>query len=429
MARLAASENESPSNSISPPITPISQSPIISNRNQSPFDTQMDDKLSHSNSSNDLKQISDVRPHVLDNNGVFKEPTKPIDINLPSTSSKNHRAPPQRSDSETSSTHMEVDEPNGSADKMGTNTDIDSGFENMEVDESDVQRKDVNRQRTSSSSTELSEEQLQTIVAKILHVNFHANNDTNRLYVPETADWLKQQHNSPTIRDLCSNGIMEILNRIANGDNPFKTLLTNAESTDNISVNSFSVSPPQNLSPSPSPVTGQCPIPTLTMPQNDSNLTPTMIALNFLMESYNRVGVQERNHPKRSSIPPLSDVLTEIRAQLVQYTTLVVQGFVVPLKDDKESPLLQPILQQTIPRGFLSELVTRTYTDVELFSKVFSPILQALFKMMQNASILDENRRIPLETLFELADIRCGSRPICTLITKQVRNFFFEKKC
>lgn len=61
---------------------------------------------------------------------TFQVPSKPIDINVPS-SSKRATRPPQRSDSETSSTHMEVDEV--SAEKLGGNTDIDSGIENMEV--------------------------------------------------------------------------------------------------------------------------------------------------------------------------------------------------------------------------------------------------------------------------------------------------------
>lgn len=63
--------------------------------------------------------------------GVFQVPSKPIDINLPSSSQ--HNRPPQRSDSETSSIHMEVDEASGYGDKAGANTDIDSGIENMEV--------------------------------------------------------------------------------------------------------------------------------------------------------------------------------------------------------------------------------------------------------------------------------------------------------
>lgn len=78
-------------------------------------------------------------PPVLDNNksdgqpkfeGVFQVPSKPID--MPS-SSRHNRQPPQRSDSETSSIHMEVDEASGTAEKTAGNTDIDSGIENMEV--------------------------------------------------------------------------------------------------------------------------------------------------------------------------------------------------------------------------------------------------------------------------------------------------------
>lgn len=123
----------------------------------------------------------------------------------------------------------------------------------------------------------------------------------------------------------------------------------------------------------------------------------------------------------RSSIPPLSDVLTEVRAQLVQYATLVVQGRVIAGLEEGygKSPLLAPIVHQTVPRGFLTELVTRTYTNEELFSKVFSPVLQGLFRMMRTACIVEDEHRLPLQTLFELADIRCNNRPICTLITRQ----------
>lgn len=63
--------------------------------------------------------------------GVFQIPSKPIDV--PSCSRQNRPPPPQRSDSETSSIHMEVDEASGTAEKTAGNTDIDSGIENMEV--------------------------------------------------------------------------------------------------------------------------------------------------------------------------------------------------------------------------------------------------------------------------------------------------------
>ncbi|EFA08149.1 ubiquitin conjugation factor E4 B [Tribolium castaneum] len=384
LARLAVLDNVLPSGSVSPPVTPVSQSPAA--------------------------QHSPPTTPEKDFEGVFQVPSKPID--MPS-GSKSRRPPPQRSDSETSSIHMEVDEASGCADKAGANTDIDSGFENMEVDETDVQKKDAPRQRTSSSATEITEEQLLATVLRILHSTLEQPSES-RIYLPQTATDVKT-HPQTSIRDIISNALMEIIVQISQGNNPFKDLIPSNDTADTSSINS--------LSPSPSP-SHTCPIPTLPIKRVEVAETPLNLALNYLMDCYNRVSVEERNHPKRSSIPPLSDVLTEVRAQLVHYTTLLLQGFIIAndeLYKFGRSPLLSPILQQTLPRGFLTELVTRTHTNTSLFSSVFSPLLQGLYRMMQNASIVGEEHRMPIQTLFELADIRCGSRPICTLITKQVQ--------
>lgn len=281
------------------------------------------------------------------------------------------------------------------------------------MDETDIQKKDVPRQRTSSSVTEITEEQLQATVLRILYCTFD-NASGSRIYLPHTADDLKT-NTSLSIRDIISNALMEVVVQISKGNNPFKDLMQSNDAADTSSINS--------LSPSPSP-SHSCPIPTLPTKRVEVSDSPLNHALNYLMECYNRVSVEERNHPKRSSIPPLSDVLTEIRAQIIQYTTLLLKGYIIPndeLYKFGRSPLLSPILEQTLPRGFLTEIVTRTHTNAQLFSSVFSPLLQGLYRMMQNASIVGEEHRMPIQTLFELADIRCGSRPICTLITKQVQ--------
>jgi len=75
---------------------------------------------------------------------------------------------------------------------------------------------------------------------------------------------------------------------------------------------------------------------------------------------------------QRSSIPPLSDVLAEIRAQCVQYASLVLQGLLSEEDLPHTSPLLGPVLtlNQSLPRGFLPELVARTHANHELFNKV-----------------------------------------------------------
>lgn len=137
MARLTARENTSPSSSVSPPVTPISQSPGV-NRNQSPltFETQgtpTEEKCFSEMGKSHIDNSEPIEQERPKSDGIFKEPSKPIDIHMPSSSKGRSRAPPQRSDSETSSIHMEVDEVSGCADKVGANTDIDSGFENMEV--------------------------------------------------------------------------------------------------------------------------------------------------------------------------------------------------------------------------------------------------------------------------------------------------------
>lgn len=126
-------------NSVSPPLTPVSQSPLNNSaRAQSPLQFEAAPKTPIDEKSEEI-----LRKHVLEKNADLKEqfdeknfentfqvPSKPIDITVPSSSKRGPRVP-QRSDSETSSTHMEVDEVG--AEKLGGNTDIDSGIENMEV--------------------------------------------------------------------------------------------------------------------------------------------------------------------------------------------------------------------------------------------------------------------------------------------------------
>ncbi|XP_018324068.1 ubiquitin conjugation factor E4 B isoform X2 [Agrilus planipennis] len=435
LARLAALGNDSPSSLTSPPNTPISQSPLSGGlRNQSPLNFDSPTGTPIEEKCLDLKP----KPKLLEEEdkaktsqcfdckvdqkfeGVFQIPSKPID--MPS-SSKHARHLPQRSDSETSSIHMEVDEASGCAEKGG-NTDIDSGIENMEVEEGDVKR-EICRQRTTSSSVEMSEEQIHSTLSRLLSCTFKESSETFT-HLPETADLFKEVPNI-SVTALTSNSIMEMLQQIASGVNPFKKTDLQDDSS---CLNSLSVSPTQNLSPASSPVLN-CPIPFLSFKSNElNNEIPSLkLALHYLMISYAKVGVEERNNPKRSSIPPLSDILSDLREQLINYTALILQGLIFQpapnaLKEGK-SPILVPLLQQTLPRGFISELVARTYTSPDCFANIFTPLLQDLFSMMQTASIVGNEHRQPLQALGELAEIRCGPngnlRPICKLLTQQAQ--------
>ncbi|KAF5288784.1 hypothetical protein FQA39_LY15275 [Lamprigera yunnana] len=415
LARLAVLEGNNVV--VSPPTTPTSQSPLNA-RTQSPpvFHLQTDENKDNTDNEN------------TDNiNEKFQIPSKPIDMPSGSAVREYRHNPPQRSDSETSSIHMEVDEVGGCTDKTA-NTDIDSGIENMEVDESDT-KKDLSRHRT-TSSTEMTEDQLYVSISRVLGCSYKESSD-RMLYLADSAESLNKSTSLSTT-DLISQSLMEILFHIAAGKNPFKDLLQNSDQGDTNSVNSFSISPTQNLSPSASPVFN-CPVPTLPLVNTECpEASPQTIALNYLMESYARVSVEERNHPKKSSVSPLLDVLIDLRAQIIYYTSLLLQGIIIPKEANKHnSPLLQPLLQQNVPRGFISELVVRTSLISEVFPKIFEPLLQSLFSLMQNASIVGNEHRQPIQLLTELAEIRGGVtgsvRPICNLITQQIQ--FLPEAC
>ncbi|XP_045476375.1 ubiquitin conjugation factor E4 B isoform X2 [Harmonia axyridis] len=414
IARLAALERAT-TGSVSPQETPISQSPINSQREPS-IEPSEEPKLIEEDKPNEEYPSNSEAPRTSD--GVFQIPSKPIDV--PCGARHRSRPPPQRSDSDTSSTHMEVDECIGSSDKIGgTNTDIDSGFENMEVDESDIRK-----ERKRASSIELTDDQLCNTVARILGATYRLDLKS-RLYLPQTAEMLAQSQ-SPRISELISMSIMEVLVMIREGEDPFQEVSMDVNTADNgecSSMKSFSASPTLNLSPSPSPVSS-CPIsvPPVQGGYCDEN-TRTGRALNFILDSYARVGVEERNHPRKSSMPPLNSVLSELRAQLVQYASLVLQGIVIPIEaktiNGPKSPLFKSLTDQTMPRGFLSELVASVHVNDNVMSTIFGPIMQGLFASMQEASVVDDKLRGPIQTLLELAELRYNNRPFCTFITKQ----------
>ncbi|KAI5755958.1 hypothetical protein M8J77_020971 [Diaphorina citri] len=136
--------------------------------------------------------------------------------------------------------------------------------------------------------------------------------------------------------------------------------------------------------------------------------------------SYARVFEEERNNPKKCSIFPFKDVLYEVRTQLVRHSILVLQS---TNSDPMSSPLVKPLINQTLPNGFLSDFVCTLYEDEETFKQVMSPILQGVYKAMTEASIADPDYSKPLEALTDLLEIRIGSNvwPVCSALVSQVQ--------
>ncbi|OXU26331.1 hypothetical protein TSAR_003121 [Trichomalopsis sarcophagae] len=322
--------------------------------------------------------------------------------------------------------------------QFNSGVDVDSGIENMEVEDSD--RKDVTpRSRTTSSSTaDVTLEQVYAVISRVLQVSWRKSTE-GTIYLPETAEIIST-YNCLDLQDLSSQAIMEVLFKIANGEDPLKDIAVDMslECQDSPTSQACSpmLSPVQTNTPTPiaTATTAATTTTTTSVPTNPSSSTSAPSpnesmtqckSLIYLLDCYARIAIEERNHPKRSSIPPLSEVLSNLRAQCIQHTSLLLQGIIPGCQTSEacKSPLLPFVLSQNLPRGFLHELVARTQTNAEAFNRIFSPLLQSLYLAMQSASLVGNTHRRPIEALEELVEIRCGLsgniRPVCRLITGQ----------
>ncbi|XP_013772323.1 ubiquitin conjugation factor E4 B-like isoform X1 [Limulus polyphemus] len=293
--------------------------------------------------------------------------------------------------------------------------DVDSGIENMEVDE--VERKEsVKRQRKDSSiSCDLTEEQVHSTVSRILRVSWKED-IPDTVYLPA----VMEQDEETAYQDLIQQLLMEALQLfIAQDENLIPVLQDMKCSSPHLNGenrhSSMSRSPLQSPSATPTPTVH---LENLALTKVEDCVESFM--LNYLMDCYSRVGIEERGAPKRTSVPPLSDILTQIRSQCVQFTLLVIQGQLTTLRPSCKPSLLLPVLfSQGFPRGFLPEMVCVAAQDPSTLTSVFSPLLEGLYHVMRQCSLDSDGFRQPLQALTELCEVRCGpgnNRPICNLV-------------
>jgi hypothetical protein len=89
------------------------------------------------------------------------------------------------------------------------------------------------------------------------------------------------------------------------------------------------------------------------------------------------------------------------------------------------SPLVIPIINQSLPGGLLHDLAIKYYGDFESFKLIFTPLLRGLWQKMRSGSLLENHHRPPLVALEHLCEIRITSggatvRPFAQLIAEQV---------
>ncbi|KAG8568373.1 hypothetical protein GDO81_013972 [Engystomops pustulosus] len=140
--------------------------------------------------------------------------------------------------------------------------------------------------------------------------------------------------------------------------------------------------------------------------------------LNYLIECFDRVGIEERKAPKMCSQPDVSQLLSNIRSQCICHAALVLQGALTQPRSVQQQSLLVPyMLCRNLPFGFIQELVRTTYQDEELFKQIFIPILQGLAMAAKDCSLDSDNFKYPLVALVELCEIKFGrTHPVCCLM-------------
>lgn len=342
--------------------------------------------------------------------------------------------------SQTLSRSQSMDIDSVSCEKSMSQVDVDSGIENMEVEESDRREKRSLTDKESSSDSEVSEEQALQVICKILRVSWKER-DRDVIFLPLLAAEFTQDPKAvcSDFKDLIGQILMEVLmmSTQAREDNPFASLTATSQP-----IAAAAKSPDRHLVLNPSSSQGTSPMLTNVGSFGASSLSSSLGAsggvvtdsgsdrftieacketemLNYLIERFESVGMEERKAPKMCSQPPASQLLSNIRSQCISHAALVLQGALTQPRSLLQQSLLVPyMLCRNLPYGFIQELIRMTHQDEEVFKQIFVPILQGLALAVKECSFDSDNFKYPLMALAELCEIKFGkTHPVCNLIT------------
>uniref|UniRef100_A0A8C1HS81 Ubiquitin conjugation factor E4 B n=1 Tax=Cyprinus carpio carpio TaxID=630221 RepID=A0A8C1HS81_CYPCA len=332
---------------------------------------------------------------------------------------------------------MDID--TASCEKSMSQVDVDSGIENMEVEESDRSEKRNLAEKDSSSSSDVSEEQALHLICKILRVSWKEQ-DRDVIFLPSLAAEFQKNPGDvySDFRDLIGQILMEALmmSTRSRDCNPFASLtatsqpITAARSPDC----HLTLVPPSSQSGSPMmPCAGSFGASSLSslgasgggMAGDSGNDRFTIEScketemLNYLIERFDSVGMEERKALKMCSQPAVSQLLSNIRSQCISHAALVLQGTLTQPRAPLQPSLLVPyMLCRNLPYGFIQELVRMTHQEEDVFKQIFVPILQGLTLAVKECSFDSDNFKFPLMALVELCEIKFGkTHPVCNLIT------------
>uniref|UniRef100_A0AAY4C699 Ubiquitin conjugation factor E4 B n=1 Tax=Denticeps clupeoides TaxID=299321 RepID=A0AAY4C699_9TELE len=332
---------------------------------------------------------------------------------------------------------MDID--TASCEKSLSQVDVDSGIENMEVEDGDRREKRNLVEKESSTNPDVSEEQALQLICKILRVSWKEQ-DRDTIFLPGLASEFHQnKFRSVEFCDLIGQILMEVLLMSSQSrlSNPFASLTATSQPI------VAAKSPDHHLTLAPSSSQGGSPmipcagsfgvsslsslgaasgggmVPELTSDRFTIEACKETEMLNYLIERFESVGIEERKAPKMCSQPCVSQLLSNIRSQCISHAALVLQGALTQPRTALQPSFLVPyMLCRNLPYGFIQELVRMTHQEEEVFKQIFGPILQGLGLAVEECSFDSDNFKYPLMALAELCEIKFGkTHPMCNLIT------------
>lgn len=288
-------------------------------------------------------------------------------------------------------------------------TPCKQGVEPMEVDskagesagdlENSSHYRNDNKRQRSVSTSEVTEELLWATLSNLLQCSWQGV-DTGAPLTVQVTPGASQQ-------EVTSQVLVEVVERLCAG-----------EVTPGLLDPGTNPSDSPELSSSPTGSNSTMDLSSIIRPSQ----TPQAAALSYIIQTYARVNSEEKSHPKRSNSPPMLSMLRNVQKQCTAHTSLLLSGCLGgEHKPEGMCLLLHPLLTESLPRGFLCDLIHHTYQDQPTFEKVFGPLLQGLSGAMRSCSITSRTYTRVFESLDLLTDIKTlgSSRPICNLMVSR----------
>lgn len=170
-----------------------------------------------------------------------------------------------------------------------------------------------------------------------------------------------------SINELTSQALMDVICQIADQSDPLNQKLVAVYETSKKLIEDFgedALSGP--LGSENDTEKTDCPAPSLPIQES---IPSQGLAVSYILKFYNNINLYERENPKKSSEPPLSELLQNLRSLLVHHLVLILLGK-FDLQKCRKSPLLPYILIGNTPIGLIPELLLATYLDKDIFEEV-----------------------------------------------------------